>query len=88
MLKKSPASQFHIFRIPEITVIGVLASLFMALEFWWLWNDEVAAGHNPVAIGRIAYVYPLGLLLHIITSYYRRLQGLRIERIFEEIPIE
>jgi len=88
LFEKSPAAKYRVLGVPAMSITGAIATVFMAWVLWMLWWDDVAAGHNPVAVGTILMMYALGLIIYLVTRSYRKSQGIQLDRIFEEIPIE
>jgi amino acid transporter len=53
-----------------------------------LWNDPIAAGHSPLAVGLLCTIVLVGLALYVAASWYRQRSGIDISKAFSEIPVE
>jgi hypothetical protein len=53
-----------------------------------LWNDPLAAGHDPKSIGAVVGVFGLGIILYYVMKRLRKRQGIDVTLAFKEIPIE
>jgi amino acid transporter len=86
--EKSPASQYKIAGIPLMSVINFVASLGLLLMIVLLWNDPLAAGHDPKSVGTIIGVFALGIILYYVMKWLRKRRGIDVTLAFKEIPIE
>src|SRR5262249_26852859 len=62
------------------------ASLFYA--GYVLWNDPIAAGHSPLAVGILIGLTASGMIVYFLAVFIRRRQGIDLSRSFREIPVE
>jgi amino acid transporter len=86
--QKSPIYKKTILGLPMMTVtcgLGFLGALFYFLV---LWNDPVAAGHNPDQVRLVAGVFVLAIAWYVVMYLYRKSQGIDVNLAFKEIPIE
>jgi basic amino acid/polyamine antiporter, APA family len=88
LYRRSPVARYKIGPIPVMSVVNFLALSFMAWAFWLLWNDPIAAGHDPIDIGSNLVVLVLGGVLYLVMRAVRSRQGLNLELAFKQIPIE
>jgi uncharacterized membrane protein len=71
-----------------MSIVGALGAIVFGMVAVMLWYDPVAAGHAPAAIGTMIGMLVVGVILYLISYYVRRSQGIKIERVAKEIPIE
>jgi amino acid transporter len=86
--EKSPIAGRKILGLPMMTVacfFGFLAALFY---FVVLWNDDVAAGHDPQQLTIVGGVFVIGIIFYFVMKAIRRSQGVDVTLAFKEIPIE
>lgn len=88
MFERSPAARWKIGGIPLMSVFCLASAAFFAWVFYLLWNDPIAAGHDPIDIWPVIGMTVAGAVWYGATRWYRRRQGLRVELAFREIPIE
>ena len=90
----SPASEQRIAGVPLMVVSGMVATAFLALVFFMLWTDELAAGPLISAAGvrgefwLLAAAVLIGIAWYLGAKAYRKRQGIDISLAFKRIPIE
>lgn len=88
MFECSPMASMRLFGLPLMSVAGALGLIATLVLSVMLWNDSVAAGHSFSSLGTIGAVFALGIGWYIVVRAYRARQGLKIDKAFQEIPIE
>jgi amino acid transporter len=88
IFERSPASQWQIGRIPVMSIVAAISCAFFLLCFSLLWTDSIAAGHDPRSLALLGGCYLLGLLLYLVAKAVRASEGIRIEFMFREIPVD
>jgi hypothetical protein len=53
-----------------------------------LWNDPIAAGHDPTTLTVIGAMFAIGASWYLVAKFIRSRQGVSIARAYKEIPIE
>jgi amino acid transporter len=90
----SPAKNFRLFGIPIMPAAGVLSALFMAVMFYLLWQDPIAAGalikpsKMPVEFWITLGAVVIGTGWYLWIKAYRKRRGVNIRLAFQQIPIE
>jgi amino acid transporter len=88
LFDRSPAARYKIGPLPVMSLVNFLALAFMAWAFSLLWNDPIAAGHDPIEIGSNLGILVLGAVIYLVMRAVRRRQGINLEHAFKQIPIE
>lgn len=88
MFERSPVARWKIAGVPLMSIVCALGLAFFVWAFFLLWNDPIAAGHDPIDIWPVAGLFVGGLVWYLATRWYRQRQGLRVDLAFREIPIE
>jgi APA family basic amino acid/polyamine antiporter len=88
MFNSSAAARYKVAGIPVMSIVSAVATLFFAWALYLLWNDPVAAGHNPVVLETLGGVLVVGIILYVVMFVVRRRQGIDVSLAFKEIPIE
>ena len=88
MFDASAAARFKLGSIPVMSIVSALGAAFFAWALWLLWNDSIAAGHNPTVLATLGGALALGVILYAVMYVLRRSQGIKVELAFKEIPIE
>jgi amino acid transporter len=90
----SPAKNFKLFGIPVMPVAGAISAVFMAVMFYLLWKDAIAAGplikpsKMPVEFWITLAAVVLGTGWYLWIKAYRKRRGINIRLAFQQIPIE
>jgi amino acid transporter len=94
LYESSPAKNFKLFGMPIMPVAGAISALFMAVMFYLLWNDAIAAGplikpsKMPVEFWITVGAVVVGAAWYVWIKAYRRRRGINIRLAFQQIPIE
>ena len=95
----SPIAKYNVFGIPLITIAGVIFGGFLGfLLFEWLldpnnlygigWSIAEGGIRNTWSIVYMLGMYVLALIIYVGFKWYRRREGIDIDKIYEEIPVE
>jgi amino acid transporter len=92
LYKASPIAKYKILGIPLITVAGVIFGGFLVfLLYQWLFDPNGLYGIGLSNISSVIYMlamYLLALAIYLGFKWYRRREGIDINKIYEEIPVE
>jgi APA family basic amino acid/polyamine antiporter len=92
LYKASPIAKYKIAGIPLITVAGVIFGCFLGfLLYEWLIDPNKLYGIGLSNVSSVIYMlamYVLALVIYLGFKAYRRRQGIDINKIYEEIPVE
>lgn len=88
----SPIAKFKIFGIPLISVAGVIFAAFVIfLLYQWLIDPNELYGigiKNTSSMIYMGGMYLLALLIYVGFRVYRKRQGINVNKIYDEIPVE
>jgi APA family basic amino acid/polyamine antiporter len=88
----SPIAKYKIAGIPLITVAGVIFGGFLIfLLYEWLFDPNGLYGiglSNTSSVVYMGAMYLLALLIYLGFRWYRKREGIDIDKIYEEIPVE
>jgi amino acid permease len=88
----SPIAKYKIAGIPLITVAGVIFGGFLLfLLYEWLIDPNGLYGIGISNTNSVIYMlamYLLALVIYVGFKMYRKSQGINIDKIYEEIPVE
>jgi len=87
----SPIAKYQIAGIPMITIAGVITAAFL-IYMLWEWSFNVAYGTafslslaSPIYFG---FTYLLAIVIYVVARIVRKGQGIDLDRIHHEIPVE
>jgi amino acid permease len=92
LYEASPIAKYKIFGIPLITVAGVIFGGFLVfLLYAWLIDPQKLYGiglANKSSIIFMLVMYLMALAIYLGFKAYRRKEGIDIEKVHQEIPVE
>jgi amino acid transporter len=92
LYKASPIAQYKIFGIPLITIAGLIFGGFLVfLLYEWLIDPLMLYGiglSNTSSVIYMLSMYILALIIYVGFKAYRRREGIDIDKIYDEIPVE
>ena len=92
LYEASPIAKYKIFGIPLITVAGVIFGGFLVfLLYEWIIDPNGLYGigiSNTSSVIYMLAMYALALIIYVGFKWYRKREGIDINKIYEEIPVE
>jgi basic amino acid/polyamine antiporter, APA family len=88
LYENSPLARYKVAGIPLITISGVLTALFLAYNLWKWLDDELYAVNNKQSLVFLGSMYLLALVIYVVARVVRRRQGIDLDAIHREIPVE
>jgi len=92
LYEASPITKYKVFGIPLITVAGVIFGGFLVfLLYEWIIDPNQLYGigiSNTSSVLYMGAMYVLALAIYLGFKWYRRREGIDIDKIYEEIPVE
>jgi hypothetical protein len=88
----SPIAKYKVAGIPLITVAGIIFGGFLVfLLYEWLIDPNKLYGislNNTSSVIYMAAMYGLALVVYLGFKFYRKKEGIDINKIYKEIPVE
>jgi amino acid transporter len=92
LYEASPIAKYKILGIPLITVAGVIFGGFLCfLLYQWIFDPNELYGiglKNTSSMIYMGAMYVLALVIYLGFKFYRRREGIDINKIYDEIPVE
>lgn len=92
LYRASPIAGYRVFGLPLISVAGGIFSVFLIfLLYAWIFDPQKLYGiglQNPHSLLFMGGLYSLALVIYLVFRSYRRKEGIDIERVHREIPVE
>jgi amino acid transporter len=92
LYEASPIAKYKVLGIPLITVAGVIFGGFLCfLLYQWIFDPNELYGiglKNTSSMIYMAAMYVLALVIYLGFKFYRRREGIDINKIYDEIPVE
>jgi hypothetical protein len=89
----SPIATWKIAGIPTITVVGVITGAFLLFMLWeWSFNSADLYGttfsSTPNSVYYFLATYIVAVVIYLVARFVRKSQGIDLDRIHHEIPVE
>ena len=89
----SPIANYKIAGIPAITVVGVITGAFLLFMLWeWSFNSADLYGttfsSTPNSVYYFLATYVVAVVIYVVARVVRKRQGIDLDRIHHEIPVE
>ena len=90
LYEKSPIVRYAIAGVPLISVAGAITTIFLGFVIWeWLSNTLYGIGtSNTQSIQFLGALYAIAAVVYVVARLYRRSQGVDLDAIHAEIPVE
>jgi len=92
LYKASPIAKYNVFGIPLITVAGVIFGGFLIfLLYEWIIDPNALYGisfKNTTSVIYMLANYVLAAVIYFGFKYYRKRNGIDIDKVHQEIPVE
>jgi APA family basic amino acid/polyamine antiporter len=88
LYENSAIARYKIAGIPLITVAGTITALFLGYNLWKWLVDDLYAVNNTTSLWFMGSMYLLALVIYLVAWAVRRRQGIDINAIHKEIPVE
>jgi APA family basic amino acid/polyamine antiporter len=84
----SPIARYQFAGIPLITVAGVIFGAFLVWNIWKWLSDSVYFVNDKTSLVFMGILYAIAIGLYAGSRLYRRQQGVSLDAIHREIPVE
>jgi len=92
LYEASPIAKYKIAGIPLITVAGVIFLAFLVfLLYEWLIDPGNLYGisyRNTSSVIFMGAMYLLAIIIYVAAKFYRKSQGVDLDKVYKEIPVE
>ena len=92
LYEASPIAKYKILGIPLITVAGIIFGGFLVfLLYEWIIDPNGLYGIGISNISSVIFMlamYALALIIYVGFKWWRKREGIDINKIYEEIPVE
>lgn len=84
----SPLASWRIGGIPVITIVSLVFAVFLALNLVWWLRDDIYGVNNKDSLIYMGILYALAIAIYSAAAVVRRRQGMGLETVTREIPVE
>ncbi|MDY6827548.1 MAG: APC family permease [Bacillota bacterium] len=88
LYRASPIARLKLFGVPLITVTGIIFLAFLLFLFYMWATDAVYGVNEPVSYIYMAILYLISIIIYNVSKIYRRKQGINLDEIHKNIPVE
>lgn len=92
LYEASPIAKYKVAGIPLISIAGVIFALFLIfLLYEWLIDPGNLYGisyRNTSSLIFMGVMYLLAIIIYVAAKFYRKSQGVDLDKVYKEIPVE
>ena len=99
LYRASPIAKYNVLGIPLITVAGLVFGLFLVfLLYQWLLDPNALYGigysvneagvKNSASLIFMGAMYLLAIIIYLAARMMRKSQGIDLDKVYKEIPVE
>jgi APA family basic amino acid/polyamine antiporter len=88
LFENSAIGRYKVAGIPLISVSGAITALFLGWNLWRWFNDDLYGINNKDSLIFMGLMYLLAIVIYAVAYFVRRSQGINLNAIYEEIPVE
>jgi basic amino acid/polyamine antiporter, APA family len=88
LYQNSPIARYQIAGVPAITITSALAASFLGWNIAEWFTDSTYAVNNHTSLIFMGCMYGLAIVLYVGAKLVRRAQGINLNMVYGEIPVE
>ncbi|MFL5766258.1 MAG: APC family permease [Actinomycetota bacterium] len=88
LYQNSPIARYNVAGIPLITISGVLTAGFIGFNLWEWFKNDLYAVNDKTSLVFMGTMYALALVVYVVAKVVRKRQGIDLNAIYREIPVE
>jgi APA family basic amino acid/polyamine antiporter len=88
LYQNSPIAKYKVAGIPLITFSGILTAAFLGFNLWEWFKNDLYAVNNATSLKFMGGMYLLALVIYVVAKIVRKRQGIDLNSIYKEIPVE
>jgi amino acid transporter len=88
LYQNSPIAKYKVLGIPLITFSGIFTAAFLGFNLWEWFKNDLYAVNNKDSLVFMGAMYALALVVYVVAKIYRKSQGIDLNSIYKEIPVE
>jgi len=88
LFASSPVSRYKVGTVPVISIAGVIFAAFLAWNIYKWATDSTYGVNNPVSAIYMLILYLIAITIYVVSKWLRRKQGIDLEMVYRNIPVE
>jgi amino acid transporter len=93
LYQNSPIARYRVAGIPLITITGAITAAFLGWNLYkWLWppasKGNLYGINNAQSLIFMGSMYALALIIYVVAKIYRKNQGIDLNAVYKEIPVD
>lgn len=88
LFQSSPVSRYRIGSVPVISVAGIIFAAFLIYNLYKWATDSVYGVNNPISAIYMLVLYLIAVGVYAVSKWMRRKQGIDLEMVYRNIPVE
>ena len=88
LYENSPIAKYKVAGIPLITVSGAITGAFLGWNLYEWFKNSLYAVNNKTSLYFMGAMYLLAIVIYVVAKVYRRSQGIDLNAVYREIPVD
>jgi amino acid transporter len=88
LFANSPIARYRVLGIPLVSVAGFITAAFLGFNLYHWFTNDLYGINNRDSLYFMGGMYVLALVIYVVAKVYRKSQGIDLNAIYREIPVE
>ncbi|HEY1332066.1 MAG TPA: APC family permease [Actinomycetota bacterium] len=88
LYENSAIARYKVAGIPLITISGFLTAAFLGFNLWYWFAKDLYAINNTTSLYFLGSMYLLAIIIYVVAKIVRRNEGIDLNAVYKEIPVE
>jgi basic amino acid/polyamine antiporter, APA family len=88
LYENSPIAKYKVAGIPLITISGAITGAFLGWNLYEWFKNSLYAVNNKTSLYFMGAMYLLAVVIYVVAKVYRRSQGIDLNAVYREIPVD
>jgi amino acid transporter len=93
LYQNSAIARYKVAGIPLVTISGAVTALFLGWNLYkWLWppasKGNLYGINNRESLVFMGSMYVLAIIIYVVAKLYRKRQGIDLNAVYQEIPVD
>jgi basic amino acid/polyamine antiporter, APA family len=88
LYENSPIAKYKVAGIPLITISGAITGAFLGWNLYEWFKNSLYAVNNKESLVFMGSMYLLAIVIYAVAKVYRRSQGIDLNAVYREIPVD
>lgn len=88
LFEASPFARWKVGKVPVVTLLSAVLSAFLLFNLYYWLKDDAYGVNNSDSLIYLGVLYAIAIAVYLVAWASRRRQGIKLSRVYDEIPAE